>query len=223
MQKNMGSFDRKGNKFRFILYILMAVLLIRIIIWLEPVQLKKIMSSAVSKKAEEFAMEDNSDAVEKLAKSINHSSSVYSYVENNYSAQDLVIYDPNTYQTNPVMLAENKKQEGEEEGSSVEDSQETEDSSEGAAETTSEQPPQEDVEGEGTTVEPSTGAPQTQEIFSPNYKIKFPKSEKSSLYRTRKSKCTAHGFECGGAAFHGYEYCKGCVSSTDIDLSYTWK
>lgn len=51
MHKNMGSFDRKTNKFRFILYILMAVLLVRIIIWLEPGQLKKIMSSAVSKKS----------------------------------------------------------------------------------------------------------------------------------------------------------------------------
>ncbi len=185
MHKNMGSFDRKTNKFRFILYILMAVLLVRIIIWLEPGQLKKIMSSAVSKKAEEFvvyvmqnsnvkvayAMEDNSDAVEKLAKSINHSSSVYSYVENNYSAQDLVIYDPNTYQTNPVMLAENEEQEGEKEDGSVEGGQETENNGEETAETTAEQPTEGNVEGEGTTAEQQTEAPQTQEIFSPMFSM----------------------------------------------------
>lgn len=174
----MGSFDRKTNNFRFVLYILIAVLLVRIIIWLEPGQLKKIMSSAVSKKAEEFvvyvmqrsnvkvsyAMKDNSDAMERLAKSVNNSSSVYSYVENNYSAQDLVIYDPNTYQTSAVMLAENDN-----EGNTAENSQETVDNSENPSETTTATEPENN--SEGAAAEPPAEEPQSQEIFAPMFSL----------------------------------------------------
>lgn len=174
----MGSFDRKTNKFRFVLYILMAVLLVRIIIWLEPGQLKEIMSSAVSKKAEEFAvyvmqrsnvkvsyaMKDNSDAMERLAKSVNNSSSVYSYVENNYSAQDLVIYDPNTYQPSAVMLAENDN-----EGNPAENSQETVDNSENPSETTAAAEPENN--SEGAAAEPPAEEPQSQEIFAPIFSL----------------------------------------------------
>ena len=177
----MGSFDRKTNKFKFVLYILMVVLLVKIIIWLEPGQLKKIMSAAVSKKAEEFvvyvmqnsnvkvayAMKDNSDAIEKLAKSVNHSSSVYSYVENNYSAQDLVIYDPNTYQTGAVMLAEND--DGGNEGNPAENSQETPDNSGNPAETTTAAEPESN--SEEAIAEPPAEEPQTQEIFAPMFSL----------------------------------------------------
>lgn len=173
----MGNFDRKTNKFRFVLYILMTVLLVRIIIWLEPGQLKKIMSSAVSKKAEEFvvyvmqnsnvkvkyAMKDNSDVMERLAKSVNHSSSVYSYVENNYSAQDLVIYDPNTYQTSAVMIAENDN-----EGNPAQNNQETADNNTNPAETTTEKP---ESNSEGTTAAPPAEEPQSQEIFAPMFSL----------------------------------------------------
>lgn len=181
----MGKFVRKTDKFRFVLYILMIVLLARVIIWLEPGQLKQIMSSAVSKKAEEFvvyvmqnsnikvayAMKDNSDAMEKLAKSINHSSSVYSYVENNYSAQDLVIYDPNMYQANPVLVAENEEKGEETEDSSGESRQETENSGEAAAETTAQPPAEENGAGEGEAAQPPAETPQTQEIFSPMFSM----------------------------------------------------
>jgi len=177
----MGSFYRKTNKFRFVLYILIAVLLVRMIIWLEPGQLKKIMSSAVSKKAEEFvvyvmqnsnvkvayAMKDNSDAMEKLAKSINYSSSVYSYVENNYSAQDLVIYDPNTYQTSEVMLAENEDEGNE--GNPAENNQEPTDNNGNPAETTPAEEPENN--SEEAAAEPPAKEPQLQEIFSPMFSL----------------------------------------------------
>ena len=178
--EDMGNFGTKINKFRFVLYILMIVLLVKIVIWLEPGQLKKILSSAVSKKAEEFvvyvmqnsnvkvayAMKDNSDVMERLAKSVNHSSSVYSYVENNYSAQDLVIYDPNTYETSAVMLAENNDTGNE--GNPAENNQETTDNNENPAQTAEENP---QGNSEGTTYAPPAEEPQSQEIFAPIFSL----------------------------------------------------
>lgn len=132
--RSMGNFGRKIEKLRFVIYILLAVLFVKIVIWLEPEELGKKVSDAISGRAEAFvvyvlqnsnvkvayAMRDNSDVMEKLAKSVNHTSSVYSFVENHYSKQNLVIYDPNTYQTGTVMVAENHVPEAENNGGNAE-------------------------------------------------------------------------------------------------------
>lgn len=160
------------EKFKVFLYLLLTVILIRIVIWLDPGQLGGRMADGISLKAEDFiiyvlqksnvkvayAMQDNSSVVEKLVKSVNRdTSSVYSFVENNYSKQNLIVYDPNTYQTGQVKVAEN-----------------TPDSDEGTTEAeseTEEVTEQTETAAEQTTagVEQETAAPEipVQETFSP--------------------------------------------------------
>lgn len=169
----MGNFGRKNKRLKLILYILMAALLVRIVIWLEPARLRKGISAAVSNKAEGFAiyvlensnvkvayaMKDDSDVIEKLAKSVNSTSSVYSFVENNYSAQDLVIYDPNTYQAGTVMLAGN-------------DAETAENNSADSGSTEAPPPVEENTENqEENHSQEETGEVQSQETFAPVFSL----------------------------------------------------
>ena len=98
----------------------MVILLARVIIWIEPAQLKKKMSEGLLENAEKlviyimqesnikvsYIMRDDSNVMEKLADSVNRTSNVYSFVENSYSKENLVIYDPNTYKTTQIAVAE---------------------------------------------------------------------------------------------------------------------
>ena len=112
----------RGNRRNLIIivYLLMVILLARVIIWIEPAQLKKKMSEGLSENAEKlviyimqesnikvsYIMRDDSNVMEKLADSVNRTSNVYSFVENSYSKENLVIYDPNTYKTTQIAVAE---------------------------------------------------------------------------------------------------------------------
>lgn len=112
----------RGNRRNLIIivYLLMVILLARVIIWIEPAQLKKKMSEGLLENAEKlviyimqesnikvsYIMRDDSNVMEKLADSVNRTSNVYSFVENSYSKENLVIYDPNTYKTTQIAVAE---------------------------------------------------------------------------------------------------------------------
>lgn len=106
-----------------VIYILLCLFCIRIIVWLEPAGLKREIKEWTSYASERFivhvmeqsnllvsySLKDNSGFVDKIAKCVNDTSSVYSFVENNYSKQNLVVYDPNILKASAVTVADNSE------------------------------------------------------------------------------------------------------------------
>lgn len=95
-------------KLKIVAYLLMVALLVQAVLWLEPEQLKQHIFLNFHEMAEMFVIHvlqesnvkvsylahDQSGVVEKIVDRVNHSSNVYSFVENNFSEENLIAYEP---------------------------------------------------------------------------------------------------------------------------------
>lgn len=124
MKKNLAGV----TKFRVIIYFLMVLLLVQSVLWLEPGTLKQYIFSSFYEKAEKFVIHvlqesnvkvaylahDQSGMVEKIADQVNRSSNMYSFVEHNFSEENLIAYEPKEMAGEKESSAESESvQEGE--------------------------------------------------------------------------------------------------------------
>lgn len=111
---------RKIEKYRIIVYVLFFLIAGKMFLWIEPEKIGKQVADVTAEKVQEFVvyilqnsnvkvsyvMHDDSGVVERLVKNVNRdTSNVYRFVENKYSKQNLIVYDPNTYQTKGIAIA----------------------------------------------------------------------------------------------------------------------
>ena len=110
----------RRKKFGVVLWLIPVLAAVKIFLWLEPGSMGKRIAEDISQKAETFvlyvmqnsnmklayAMKDESGVIERVVKNANsNTSSVYSFVENNYSKKNLIQYTPDSTKKD-MMLAQ---------------------------------------------------------------------------------------------------------------------
>ena len=118
----------KGRKIQIVIYLLAGILLMKLVAWLDPDLLQKQVERDIHWKMGEFiiyvmqnanvktayVLRDDSTVMEKLVKNANSdTSSVYSFVEYQYSKQNLIRYAPASGKEEQTQLAQKKEEEKE--------------------------------------------------------------------------------------------------------------
>ena len=172
----------RRKKFGVVLWLIPVLAAVKIFLWLEPGSMGKRIAEDISQKAETFvlyvmqnsnmklayAMKDESGVIERVVKNANsNTSSVYSFVENNYSKKNLIQYTPDSTKKD-MMLAQEQTPAGNEDGTDTAQAQDSP--------TDQQQDTQQNQQENGQTVEEQTtdggGQPSgIQETFSPAFSL----------------------------------------------------
>lgn len=182
----------RRKKFGVVLWLIPVLIAVKIFLWLEPGSIGKRIAEDISQKAETFvvyvmqnsnmklayAMKDESGVIERVVKNANsNTSSVYSFVENNYSKKNLIQYTPDSIKKD-MMLAQEQTPAGNADGTDTAQAQDNMQEQTEKQENQQENPenPQENQQENGQTVEEQTtaggGQPSgVQETFSPAFSL----------------------------------------------------
>lgn len=115
-------------KLKIVVYLLMIALLVQAVLWLEPEMVKQHIFVNFHEMAETFIIHvlqdsnvkvsylanDQSGVVEKIVNRVNHSSNVYSFVEHQFSEENLIAYEPQNIANEPESVTEDIKMQTEE-------------------------------------------------------------------------------------------------------------
>ena len=193
----------RRKKFGVVLWLIPVLAAVKIFLWLEPGSMGKRIAEDISQKAETFvlyvmqnsnmklayAMKDESGVIERVVKNANsNTSSVYSFVENNYSKKNLIQYTPDSTKKD-MMLAQEQTPAGNEDGTDTAQAQDNMQEQTDSP-TDQQQDTQQNQQENGQTVEEQTtdggGQPSgIQETLSPAfslYQLKYYDFQRSYLY-----------------------------------------
>ena len=181
----------RRKKFGVVLWLIPVLAAVKIFLWLEPGSMGKRIAEDISQKAETFvlyvmqnsnmklayAMKDESGVIERVVKNANsNTSSVYSFVENNYSKKNLIQYTPDSTKKD-MMLAQEQTPAGNEDGTDTAQAQDNmQEQEQTDSPTDQQQDTQQNQQENGQTVEEQTtdggGQPSgVQETFSPAFSL----------------------------------------------------
>ena len=157
----------RRKKFGVVLWLIPVLAAVKIFLWLEPGSMGKRIAEDISQKAETFVLYVMQNAN-------SNTSSVYSFVENNYSKKNLIQYTPDSTKKD-MMLAQEQTPAGNEDGTDTAQAQDNMQEQTDSP-TDQQQDTQQNQQENGQTVEEQTtdggGQPSgVQETFSPAFSL----------------------------------------------------